>query len=331
MTSRPVSMTRPAFTLLEMVLAASITVLLLAALYVAVDIQLRHAAAARELVEQSTLVRTLVNRIANDIEPSVNLVDPSRFQSGSGSSTSGSSTTGSSTSGSSTTVAPSGATTSGTGTTSSNNSTTTGASSSSTTTVIPPPLLLLQGTTDTLTIWISRVPSDPNNPNMVSNPFAQLGLSDTRRIDYWLAGGGGLGLARLEQTAVTGDDAAPGTMPPDVSDANSKQIIAPEVKSLQFQYFDGSAWQDSWDGTVTGTDGVTPLGPPAAVAITIGLAPIDGGELKTYRHVIGIQTSNGSTSAQISSTDGITTTITLNSPSSSTNGSSSDSTSSTSP
>ena len=71
MTSRPASKTRRAFTLLEMMLAASITVLLLAALYVAVDIQLRHAATARDLVEQTTLARTLVNRIANDIEPSV--------------------------------------------------------------------------------------------------------------------------------------------------------------------------------------------------------------------------------------------------------------------
>ena len=276
-----------------------------------------------DLVEQTTLARTLVNRIANDIAPSINLVDPTRFQSG-GQSSSGGGT-------GSTGAATTGATTPTTGTTTTpttGSGTTTGAAATSTTTTTTtgPPILLMQGTTDTLTIWVSRVPYDANNPNSqnnLNNPLAPPGLADTRRIDYWLAGGGGLGLARQEQTAITGDDAAPGTSPPDVSDPNSKLIIAPEVKSLQFQFFDGSAWQDSWDGTVTGADGVTPLGPPAAVAITIGLAPPDGGELKTYRHVIGIQTANGSTSGQISSTDGSTTTVTLNSPSASSSGGSS--------
>ncbi len=328
MTSRPVPTARPAFTLLEMILAAAITVLLLAALYVAVDVQLRHAATARDIVEQTTLARTLINRIANDIEPSVNLVDPSRFQSGSSSSTG---STGSSTTG---------ATTGATGSTSTTGGSSTTGTASSTTATNGPLILLLQGTTDTLTIWVSRVPPDPNNLSAVNNlvnPSGQNGqngqnsqdnangqnnlaalpgIADTRRIDYWLAGGGGLGLARLEQTAITGDDAAPGTTPPDVSDPNSKVIIAPEVKSLQFQYFDGSAWQDSWDGTQLGADGVTPLGPPAAVAITIGLAQPDGGDLKMYRHVVGIQAANGAMSAQISSADGATTTVTLNSPSS---------------
>src|SRR5258708_3414418 len=80
MRSGPVSMARPAFTLLEMMLAASITVLLLAALYVAVDLQLRHAATARDLVEETTLARTLLNRVANDIEPGLGTPDPIRFQ-----------------------------------------------------------------------------------------------------------------------------------------------------------------------------------------------------------------------------------------------------------
>src|SRR6516162_9559877 len=80
MRSRPVPTMRPAFTLLEMMLAAAITVMLLAALYVAIDIQLRHATTARDLVEQTTLARTLLTRIANDIEPSVGTPDPIRFQ-----------------------------------------------------------------------------------------------------------------------------------------------------------------------------------------------------------------------------------------------------------
>jgi hypothetical protein len=316
----PVSTARPAFTLLEMVLAASITVLLLAALYVAIDIQLRHAATARELVEQSTLARTLVNRIANDIEPSINIGDPSRFQAGGGSSGGsgggGSGGTGGTGAASTGAAAPAtgGATSTtggtGTGTTTGGAATTTGSTPTN-----GPPILMLQGTTDTLTLWLSKVPynpngtNNPNDPNSLSNPNAPPGNADTRRIDYWLAGGGGLGLARQEQTNLTDDDVLPGNMPPDV-DAGSKFIIAPEVRSLQFQYFDGASWQDSWDGTQPGSDGVTPLGPPAAVAVTIGLATPNGGEPKSYRHVIAIQTANGSTAAQISSSDGATTTVT---------------------
>ena len=50
-------------------------------------------------------------------------------------------------------------------------------------------------------------------------------------------------------------------------------VIAPEVQSLQLQYYDGTTWQSSWDSTVIGTDGITPLGPPAAIQITIGVQP----------------------------------------------------------
>ena len=68
---------------------------------------------------------------------------------------------------------------------------------------------------------------------------------------------------------VTTDDGT-NALPPDVPEG-SYQLIAEEVKSLQFQYWDGSAWQDSWDGTVAGSDGSTPIGPPPAIAITIGV------------------------------------------------------------
>ena len=45
------------------------------------------------------------------------------------------------------------------------------------------------------------------------------------------------------------------------------------MRSLNFQYFDGTDWQDSWDSTALGPDGVTPLGSPLAIAVTIGIAP----------------------------------------------------------
>jgi hypothetical protein len=78
-------------------------------------------------------------------------------------------------------------------------------------------------------------------------------------------------------------------------------VLAPEVKSVQFQYFDGTDWQDSWDCTTSGDDGVTPIGPPQAIAVVVEIAvPQDGpkGEeppTKRYRHVVACVTANGTT------------------------------------
>jgi hypothetical protein len=170
-----------------------------------------------------------------------------------------------------------------------------------------PTLLFLQGDNSSLTLFVSRVPTAPgtnspyssNNANG-DNPNAPLGASDQRRIVYWLASGG---LAKQVIDQTTSDDAAYGQMPADVSDPGSKLIVAPEVKNLQFRYFDGSDWQDSWDGTQVGSDNVTPLGPPLAVEITIGIAaPGEDGAIKKYRHVVSILPANGSTMQSLTST-----------------------------
>jgi hypothetical protein len=120
--------------------------------------------------------------------------------------------------------------------------------------------------------------------------------SDVRRIAYWLAGNGDGGLARQELLLATSDDAS--NVPPNIPD-EATLVIAPEVKTLTFSYFDGTDWQDSWDGTQPGSDGVTPIGAPLAIAITIGIAPQGSAtglgtaqKLKTYRHVVAIPTAN---------------------------------------
>ena len=101
---------------------------------------------------------------------------------------------------------------------------------------------------------------------------------------------------------VTSDQAA--ALPPDIADEAS-YVVAPEVRSLSFSYYDGTSWQDSWDGTTTGSDGVTPIGPPLAVAITIDIASSSSGssgqsgvKVKTYRHVVSMTTANGATAQQ---------------------------------
>jgi hypothetical protein len=152
----------------------------------------------------------------------------------------------------------------------------------------------LQGSNNQLSIYVSRWPreamisADPNNLNPTPS-------SDLRRITWWLSD---QGLARQEILMATSDDAL-NTAEPDLNDGYSK-LVAPEVKDLTFRYYDpnAQAWQDSWDGTQPGDDGVTPMGPPVAVEITLSVAlPNSNGDgnlpVKEFRHVVLLHSANG--------------------------------------
>ncbi len=286
---------RRAYTLLEVLLAAAIGVLLLGALYVALDIHMRHAQISRDVVEQSTLARFLLARISSDITPSLGPPEPARFRASSGGGQSG----GGGQQGGTPTTAPA----TGGGTTLATSTSTPAAASSAASASSTPTTsqftFQVIGDASQLTLFVSRV---PRNPKMQAGTDAPPVASDLRRISYWLAGSGGepLGLARQSITLVTAEDAQ--AMPQESED-EAKLVIAEEVKSLSFSYWDGTAWQESWDGTATGSDGVSPIGPPLAIAITIGLVtPGSGGAgseptLKQYRHVVAIRAANGATQA----------------------------------
>ena len=151
----------------------------------------------------------------------------------------------------------------------------------------------MQGDSETLHLYVSRVPRELYlNINIDAPPV----VSDLRRVSYWLPGGqdSPTGLARQEVLLVTSDDALQ-NLPPGI-DIESSYVIAEEVRSLIFQYFDGTNWQDTWDSTVPGADGVTPIGSPRAIAVTVGVArPGANGNVKIYRHVIAITSANGTT------------------------------------
>jgi type II secretory pathway pseudopilin PulG len=311
---------RPAFTLLEMVLATSIAVLLLAALYVALDLQLSRASDARSLVEQNTLVRSVITVISNDVAPGVAIVDPGRFQGSSGSgSGSGGSGTGSSMNGTGTGGTTSSPSTSGTtgasGTTGTSSSSTSSSSTSSSSGMVY--LFTIVGGSDRFSIFITRMP--PNqDPNAL--PGTTPGASDVRVVNYWVEPG--VGLCRQEILQATSDDAQNPSF--DASDPSTTHLAA-EVTSMQVQYFDGSDLQDSWDGTQVGSDYMTPLGPPMALVLTLEITPRNTdpnaeNKAKTYRHVISIPGASGSTVSTLSTSS-----------SSSSTGSSSTGSSSTSP
>lgn len=265
---------RSGFTLLELLLASGIAMLLMAGLYVAMDVNLNYAAAGREVVDESQLARSLMNRIASDVAGALTPIAAVK-----------SPTTTSSTSTSATTPA--------TGTP------TTGAATDDTST---PSLTTVQpmnkgvvGDNTLLTLYVSRVPKWPLYMN-ASSTDPNSGASDLHRISYWLSAVGDGGLARQDIDRITSDD-VDAQLPPGL--ANEDQlIVAPEVVGLGFRYFDGTAWQDAWDGSIIGDDGATPLGPPRAIEIRLdirkpGAPPGDTTHVRSYRHVVAIGTANG--------------------------------------
>jgi hypothetical protein len=141
-------------------------------------------------------------------------------------------------------------------------------------------------------LYISRFPSE------IYHSRTQV-VSDLRVVSYWLAGDPNmpLGLARREFLRVTADEA---NSPPVAENGGEGAWIAPEVKSLSFRYFDGKNWYDTWDGTETGWDYVTPVGPPLLIEITLGLLvpSIDirsGGlpTMKYYRQSVAVPMADG--------------------------------------
>ncbi len=290
---------RPAYTLLEVLLATAIGLILLGALYVAVNVQLRHAQAGRDAIEHTTLARAILVRMANDINQCLAAYNPNTAtpssssggrgggtggsgQAGAASGSSASAGTGSSSAGS---TVSAGTASSGGGTASAN---TAGTASNSVQINYG-----VQGDASTLTLSVGRLPREftlGTNSDSATNPTA--GVSDLRFISYWLVGdnGSAQGLARQDYAQVTSTDAL-NVLPPNVPDPASC-VIAEEVKSLTFSYYDGSTWQASWDSTTAGPDGVTPVGPPVAIAIVLGIAVPGQADLKQYRHVVPVPTAN---------------------------------------
>jgi hypothetical protein len=288
---------RPGYTLLEVLLAAGIATLLMAALYVGMDVQLRYAQEGREAVDEATLSRAILARITADLTNCLTPVTATPSSSSGG----GGSTAAASTSATSTT---------GTGTTGTSSGTATGGATTSLNAVTPFNGGV-QGDNGQVTVWVSRVPPPPDGvaPNDPDAPMQPLGASDIRRVSYWIASGGGLARQELLRVSASDDDAQ---MPPYVP--NEDQLVfAPEVASLLFRYFDGTNWQDTWDGTQLGADGATPIGPPRAIEVTVGIRkpgadPNDASAVQTFRHVVAIAAANAQPAAAADTTGTGTTT-----------------------
>lgn len=92
-------------------------------------------------------------------------------------------------------------------------------------------------------------------------------------------------------------------LPPGIPNEESF-VIAPEVRSLVFKYYDGVEWKDQWDGTAAGPDGTTPLGPPSAIAFEMSVAVPGTSVERRVRHVVALQCSNGAAQSSSSTSSG---------------------------
>ena len=183
------------------------------------------------------------------------------------------------------------------------NSASNGSSSSNTVGNGQPAVLFnigVRGDATSLILSVYRVQRPPaGQPTNVADPIV---ISDVTRVNYWLITNGSdtVGLARQEIKQATSTDID--LQLTDISNPN-QYLISDEVKNILFEYFDGTTWQTSWDGSVmAGPNGNTPIGPPMAIRVTLTLRrntkltetvsdyPDDA--TNTYVHVIPLPTSN---------------------------------------
>lgn len=301
---------RVAFTLIEFLISVAICMILMAGLYFAVDIQTRSTKVGRAIVEEAMLARSVLDLVATDIETAVTINQPYRFRKGTlvyGGSSSSTSGSGTSSFGSSTgsTGATSGSTgSSGSGTTSSgtsgsgsgsSGSSSSGSSSSQSGSsmdegnsyygpaLIPPGVV---GYPENLTLYIRKDPRQDEQDGLPPYGF--------QRITYGMIpneeGETNSGLGRwVVKMALSPQGLDLDATPPE----DQFELVAPEVKAIRFNYTAGDGnWVDQWDGRATGTDEVTPQGPPRAVRIEVDIQVNKDDQVQTFFRIVPIAVAN---------------------------------------
>lgn len=241
-----------------MILALAIALVILGAVYEFLNRQLTLAETGREIVEEASLARVLLDRMAGDILSSLGGVDPQQLPDFSSDEVE---------------------------------------ALLQAETFTPLFNTGVEGSANVLILSASRPPRELLAAHKRRSGEAVQGVSDLRRISYWHVGDGDQsGLAREELTAITSDGYQ--AKPPDVADPQS-HIVAREVAGVTFEFFDGVAWQPTWNGSSYAPDGQTPLGPPAAIRITLSLLGRRGTTPRDYRRTVALPAGNNFPAQQI--------------------------------
>lgn len=268
---------RTAFTLLEVVLALSLAVILLGAIFTAMDQSWKMTATGREEMERSQLARALMRKIALDIRsiayvPPVTDSDATSGSTGSSSGTSSSSISGSSGSSTASTTGSTGSSSTSGSSSSGSTSSTTGSSSTTDSEEPSARSIGIRGNAQRIEMHISRARRDLEFSANLDGAKMHSHTSDLRVVTYQLAmagvsmPGGAMmqGLVRTEgDRMATQMVEEKGAAPTSLS---LPQALAPEVATVQFRFFDGVTWFTVWDSEEAGRL-------PRAVEVIITFAP----------------------------------------------------------
>lgn len=272
------------FTLLEVLLALGLTLVVLMAVGMAVDFFIRGVETSRAAVEEAQLARALLNRIADDLRSAVRY-DPVNAEQlvslgtlGSGLSSAG--MPGGTSSGDADSDTGSGQEVPFGLASGDSSATGSGASAASldTSSTAPRSLPGLYGTRTELQVDVSRLPRldqyDYELLAVADSPVVVDRLSDVKTVTYYvldaLEGETSLGQPRRGwvraelDRAVTAYAAETGALDP----ALEFEPIAPEVAAVEFEYFDGQQWYDTWDSQEQ-------QGLPVAVRVTLYFYPAE--------------------------------------------------------
>ncbi len=266
---------RSAFTLYEVLLALALTGVLIGAVFSSITLYYRLSSAGRAQIERAQLARSIIQRLESDIRSVVFREPESETTEDTGQAADEEGAGGSASGGAA-----------GDGTSGSGGDQSTDESVTMSIEVVDPAQTYagtsvgIFGDPDTLMLHVSRPSRNTNYTAIGDGAISGNRLSDLQSVAWFLSGSGtALGNVVAEQSASVGDPAltadpitpsggflsgATGTglarmegdrLMMEMADAQadldslaqSSRIIAPEVESLRFRYFDGLQWYDSWN------------------------------------------------------------------------------------
>lgn len=269
---------RSGFTLLEVLLASTIALLLLAALYASFDIVVKQSDEGRSEMERNDLSRGVVNRIQIDLAGTCGVLPP---KSG------GTQQAEAAIAATMGTTAPDETTGETTDPETTTDETTTGGVVSVASVGGDIPFSAgCVGSSTVMSLFVTRVPAEMVNRELANSGSLQQS-SDLRRITYYV---GSVGLCRQERPFVT-QDGVWNNADADRSDEIG-DLLAEEISSATFQYYDGTSWVDTWDGSQLATDGKSLRGPPRAVKISFTVERANA-EPRRFAHVFALRAASG--------------------------------------
>lgn len=270
---------RSGFNLLEILLAAALTAVLMAAVTAALNTYYRSTVSSRVELERSRVLRAIQRQIASDLRNvTFTLQEAAAATSTVESVTSTATGTTGGTGSSGTSGSGTGGST-GSGSATEDSTTTDTASTTTSMSIIGADDQLAAGSVGvvgdmtTLKLHVSLPRVDVPTETSFDEAYAATTSSDLRQVSwYWLAGGGTdqltgepspAGLARYEADRLEASFAETSgkalAMP---------QVIAPEIASISFRYFDGLTWLESWDSPAM-------QALPRAVEVTVQFVPAE--------------------------------------------------------